>query len=698
MGFKSILTVMSSVFLFNFLASSFTTNLFAYNPTPVQELPNQLLETKVGVTALEEVLIFGESMNRENESKNISVISQKDIQATQSKTLIDALRQIPGVSVSSYGNYQSSFVYIQGASPHSTLLLINGIKVTDSGQGSFDLGQIPLTAVERIEIIKTADAVAYGPNASGGVINIITKQAVGPTQAQANVEMGSHSSFYSDFGYLTQLKNGEYRISLFASNHTSEGYNLSSSDNQAGGDKDGFSKQSLLFNINYKNFEAYFQANQSNVELDPFASKRGFPYFYLADMRDYLSEKKSIYTYIKYNFTAGSFEQNISLSNYFSNRVEQEPLSNQGSSTVYRVYSLPDVRNYKANNLILSYNASKAILYNGFIKAGFDLESQYLSQKHAIKTVTPFTKPPATLTFGLNRTTFQEELASVYGIIGYKFIERINITAGTSANFNNNYKQQKYFNNNLGADYLGENYKLRTNFAISYKTPNLFELYDYESGGLTLSPKPNGVFDYQSNNNPLKQEKNQVWDIGFDVYSLNNRLITAVTYFQQQTSDLIQLNYDLTTGEPSRIFVNKAGVINTQGISLGNTFEINQYLSLGAGYTYLDVNRKVAKRPKHSLNAQIRLNINKFSLNSDYIYVGKTNDGFDVPLYHGITHRVGDWQVAAYNLVNLKAQYQFNPKFSSYIKIANLLNENYETAYGFQGDKLGVYIGVNWKS
>lgn len=56
---------------------------------------------------------------------------------------------------------------------NGTLVLVNGNPSTYMNNATLD--NIPIDQIERIEIVKGAGSVLYGPQAMGGVVNIITK-------------------------------------------------------------------------------------------------------------------------------------------------------------------------------------------------------------------------------------------------------------------------------------------------------------------------------------------------------------------------------------------------------------------------------------------------------------------------------------------------------------------------------------------
>jgi outer membrane receptor protein involved in Fe transport len=68
-------------------------------------------------------------------------------------------------------------VNLRGLGPSSTLVLLNGHRVAPSSSGTFvDVSQIPLSAIDRVEILTDGSSAIYGSDAVGGVVNIILKK------------------------------------------------------------------------------------------------------------------------------------------------------------------------------------------------------------------------------------------------------------------------------------------------------------------------------------------------------------------------------------------------------------------------------------------------------------------------------------------------------------------------------------------
>lgn len=134
-----------------------------------------------------------------NVASNISIITKQDIEKTGAKTIPDAIRQEPGIIVKDWsGTGKKVSVDIRGFGETgllNVLVLVDGRRINDIDLGGTDWSQIPLESVERIEVIRGSASVLYGDNASGGVINIITKKGEKKPRINIKAQGGSYSTY-----------------------------------------------------------------------------------------------------------------------------------------------------------------------------------------------------------------------------------------------------------------------------------------------------------------------------------------------------------------------------------------------------------------------------------------------------------------------------------------------------------------------
>lgn len=107
------------------------------------------------------------------------ILTQQDLLNTGASNLYNALSFSTGIALHQYGTGGSSMgnmtskIVMRGNSG-GTLVLVNGMPLNI--RGTYDLNDIPVENVERVEIVRGGGSVLYGSDATGGVINIITKK------------------------------------------------------------------------------------------------------------------------------------------------------------------------------------------------------------------------------------------------------------------------------------------------------------------------------------------------------------------------------------------------------------------------------------------------------------------------------------------------------------------------------------------
>lgn len=108
-------------------------------------------------------------------SRPTYVVDREHIEAYGARTVGDALQEVPGVELESYGAFGSLVNYgIRGSTSEQTLVLVDGQPVSDPTSGSAYLDQLSTVGVNRIEVVESGSSTLYGTSATGGVINVIT--------------------------------------------------------------------------------------------------------------------------------------------------------------------------------------------------------------------------------------------------------------------------------------------------------------------------------------------------------------------------------------------------------------------------------------------------------------------------------------------------------------------------------------------
>ncbi|MDQ2817624.1 MAG: TonB-dependent receptor [Candidatus Eremiobacteraeota bacterium] len=125
--------------------------------------------------------------------REVYVVEAADLERLGARTVADALRYLPGVSVAQYGNAgQLETVSLRGAGSAQTLVLLDGRPVNEPDTGLTDFASIGVFNVSRVEVVEGGASTLYGSSAVGGVINIITRRP----QSGRTVSSG-----YAEYGY-----------------------------------------------------------------------------------------------------------------------------------------------------------------------------------------------------------------------------------------------------------------------------------------------------------------------------------------------------------------------------------------------------------------------------------------------------------------------------------------------------------------
>ena len=149
---------------------------------------------------------------------SVDIVTEEELEDAGDISVAEFLARRPGISMSRAGPAGgTTTLRVRGLGSQYIAVRIDGIDVTDPSntQIFYDFGQLTTSGISRIEILKGSQSAAYGSEAVGGVINIVTQRAEGPgTEASIEVEGGSHDTFRGSLGAATRTELGELAFSL----------------------------------------------------------------------------------------------------------------------------------------------------------------------------------------------------------------------------------------------------------------------------------------------------------------------------------------------------------------------------------------------------------------------------------------------------------------------------------------------------
>jgi len=155
-------------------------------------------------------------------SDNI-VITAEEIARSGHTNLVDLLQRRRSMEISRNGGPGSNAsLFIRGAENRQNIVLIDGMRTGSATSGGANWANIPLSQIDRIEIVYGPMSSLYGADAVGGVVQIFTKQGEGAPAATAAVGVGSRGKRTLEAGVSGSDARISYAIS--ASHERADGF------------------------------------------------------------------------------------------------------------------------------------------------------------------------------------------------------------------------------------------------------------------------------------------------------------------------------------------------------------------------------------------------------------------------------------------------------------------------------------------
>jgi vitamin B12 transporter len=177
---------------------------------------------------------------------DVSIIDRAQLDLAGQSSLRDLLAQQAGVQFVSNGSYRSTTgMFLRGATTAQTLVLVDGVRVGSATSGGASFENLPLSRIERVEILRGAASALYGPDAVGGVIQIFTREPGEGVQMDANAGTGTDGQ--QQIGASVRGSSGALGFSLGVSREKAAGISVVSNPAASGynADADGFTANSV---------------------------------------------------------------------------------------------------------------------------------------------------------------------------------------------------------------------------------------------------------------------------------------------------------------------------------------------------------------------------------------------------------------------------------------------------------------------
>lgn len=592
----------------------------------------------------DEIIVTGlRSVPISDVTSSVTILDLEALSIRNSPYIADQLRAVPSLGVSRSGAAGSlTQIRIRGAEANHTLVLLNGVEVSDPVTGETDFGLWSGLNTKRIEVARGEQSGLYGSDAIGGVISITT----GGEGFTAAGEYGAFDTFRGQAGYQGQVEGLSYGIS--GAGLSTDGVDTSGS----GGNRDGASSFSASANAALEftpdvTLSAFTSFRRSETDFDSDTDFDGL----LNDIDNH-TEADQFIVAATLEAQSGPIHHLVR-SNYTRVNLENFQDDIFGSETI-------------GQRTKLSYSPSIDI---GDDNQGITLSALAESENEdfeRIDTDTTFGDPNQIANF------------NSFGL-GGEIRGRLNgFAANASLRFDDNDNQ---FDNattwRLGAAYnFTFGGKLRGSIGTGVKNPTFTELFGFFPDSFIGNPD-------------LVPERSRSWEIGYD-QSLGN-FSGSITYFSAELEDEI-----FTSFTPSFLSspANRESESDRSGIEVSANYQLNDAISLSGFASNIDSdddnNNPEIRVPEWTASASV----NWESQVKDGLRAGIAIDFIgDQDDFNFGTFPAQRINLDAYVLLSATAEYPVTDKLSLTLRGENLFDETVTDVFGSNQTGAGVFIG-----
>lgn len=649
------------------------------------------------------------------------VISATDMLRAQRVTIFDALRSSPGVTVAQTGRRGGiTSLFVRGGESDYTKVLIDGVPVNDAG-GSFDFSDFTTDNAARVELVRGAQSAIYGSDAMTGVLQFITHRGSTPTPEFEFAGEGGSFGFNRQFARLSGVA-GPFDYSYSFTHLRTDGRDRN----------DDYLNRVASANIGYRltsrtQFRFTGRSENSSVGV-PGATAILFP------DPDERARRRRIVASVKVDDqTTARWHQSLTFAFAESNYNSFDPVAqdltkpNTPPDTTFAFNDYSSAFNNHQRRRGLRYQTEFILPHNHLLTGGVDYEQEravfdsgFAGQNRvpaSRRNIGAFLQdqfaysPQLLITVGgrveNNRADVPASLATILTSLG-------------STSYTGKVGFGTEVMPKIAAIYLLPTgnlqsvvgmARLKANYGHGIKAPTLVEAFS-----------PSQFF---LGNPALKPERARGYDLGIEQFFWKDRYRVEVTYFENRFRDQIAFVGDPATfGGPIKLADGRLTnyVNNDRAISRGMEIAVSmsphkRRLFIGGTYTLLktklesaadvidfstgrlianpEVGFSLLRRPRNSGTLNVAWIGDKWEVNLDGFFVGRRRDGDPVTF-----ERFRNGQPIfndAYQRVDLAGQYRFTSRVALFVRIENLLNQEYEEVLGYPAYKLNFSAGMRFR-
>jgi vitamin B12 transporter len=580
------------------------------------------------------------SIEEDNPASALTIITQEEIQQKQHMQVKDILREQMGLSVITPGRLgASSTVFMRGANSASTLVLIDGVQVKSNTTGAFNLQNLQMDNIERIEILRGPQSTLWGADAVGGVINIVTKRGKGKPTHSASLEGGSFATFKETLSSSGGFKSWDYAFT--ASRTDSDGFSAFNKDRGAT-EKDGHVNNTFSTKAGYNFWD------DARVELITRLTRTK------TDFDNFDSDAEGTHSNNETFYFATPFQKSIF--DWWDAKVNL----NFNYDKLKSIDINPFIGNSLITNRTYTVDFQNNISINKFLSTVFGFEYQITNGEN---TTAASAFSPASF------FEFENKSQGYYLQSTATLFDSLYLTAGFRQDFNTR------FDNKLTYKFEGAykiktspvNIKIRAAYSTGFRAPSINQL----------------IFPNFGNPN-LRPEESENREVGIEFSILSDRVSFGANYFNANYTDLIE---SVLIDPIFFLFeAQNVGSASSEGVESFIRLQLMDNLDLSASHTWNNaVNDRtgatLGRRPKNIFSISLHHNWNQ---KLDSIVTVNYRSALDQA-----TNRVG-----GRTLVRAAVSYQVNKSLKLTARGENLLDQDYEEPFRTGTQGIAGYAGV----
>jgi outer membrane receptor for ferrienterochelin and colicin len=601
---------------------------------------------------------------------SIELLTAKQIEEQNLSTFDQAFDQMNGLNVTRSSGSNVQAVSIRGASEvagggigNRVLLLIDGRPAISPDSGGALWNLVPLSSVDRIEVVKGAYSSLFGSSAMGGVVNVITRKPGIRTHTNLHLNYGFHNKAPASTGY--DKFNDYYTIALSRSGSSGRmSYIFDASLRSTDGHREKTAYD--LFNI-YGKFKYKFSGQRSLILSGNFNKiKNDTPATWFS--------ASQAYSVAPYRIDDYQDRRETNLDVYYE-AIASEKLKYSSRFYYYQNDSEFSFNDDPANDTTnVNIGTSQVVASESVLSRRIGNVTQldwYSNDKHYIivgvdSHYDHINGLPDTVLYGKHK-------AFNFGIYvqdEYKVSDKLKLTAGLR--YDNYRIIDEFKESNISPKIAllyqwNKKFTSRALFSQAYRNPSMAERFIKfeQGGGLKFQPNPN-----------LESEQLNISLEFGNKYRISEQLSFDVALFYNKYNNLISFQQLSNAGEALLYKVINLKEALMQGAEAQVNFRNKNGTSVNLGYTFLDardisdnrLNDNLAYKIKHSAYVALNQELSNWVVNLNGRYRSAIKEVFIYP---------GN-EPDAYLLFNARVAYSFGDNHSAYLSVQNISDTQYE--------------------